>query len=169
MSIPADLLLLQRFVFEAYGFDYTFPEREAESAEYDAHYFKINDLAVRYRKAKITPTKIGQFVTFWKREGDGPIQPYHSADKIDFLIVSVSNDNHLGVFVFSKSVLINQGIISTEKKEGKRAFRIYPPWDLPTSQQATKSQKWQQKYFLDIGAGNIDKDSVHELLKQRIT
>jgi len=79
--------------------------------------------------------------------------------------VFVRNDSHFGVFVFSRSVLISQGIISTEKKEGKRAFRVYPPWDIPTSQQAAKSQKWQLEYFLEIGSGNMDKDRVNELLK----
>jgi len=70
MSIPADLLLIQRYVFDPCGFECTVPRREAESAEYEAHFFKLNNLAVRYRKAKVTPTKTGQFVTFWKREGD---------------------------------------------------------------------------------------------------
>jgi hypothetical protein len=36
---------------------------EAESAEYGAYTFELNDLSVRFRVAKITPTKIGQFVT----------------------------------------------------------------------------------------------------------
>ncbi|MFZ1807151.1 MAG: MepB family protein [Cyclobacteriaceae bacterium] len=163
MSIPADLLLLQRHVFDPCGFKYTVPQKEAESYDYDAYSFNLNDLAVRYRKAKITPTKTGQFVTFWKREGEGPIQPYDSMDEIDFLMVCVRKDDHFGVFVFSKAILIKHGIVATASKEGKRALRIYPPWDIPTSQQAVKTQKWQQECFLEVGSGHIDSDSVNRL------
>ncbi|MEZ4944789.1 MAG: MepB family protein [Cyclobacteriaceae bacterium] len=163
MGNPTDLLLLQRHVFDPCDFKYTLPQKETESAEYEAHFFKLNDLTVRYRKAKITPTKTGQFVTFWKREGDSPIQPYQSSDIIDLLIVSVCNDYHSGVFVFSRAVLISQDIISTETKEGKRAFRVYPPWDLPMSKQAIKTQKWQLEYFLDVGVGNVNTEKVTKL------
>jgi hypothetical protein len=163
MGNPTDLFLLQRHVFDLWGFQYTKPQEEAESAEYEAHFFKLNDLTVRYRKAKITPTKTGQFVTFWKREGDGPIQPYEIDDKVDILMVCVRKDNHSGVFVFSRAVLISQDIISTETKEGKRAFRVYPPWDLPMSKQAIKTQKWQLEYFLDVGVGNVNTEKVTKL------
>ncbi|MEQ8364023.1 MAG: MepB family protein [Cyclobacteriaceae bacterium] len=166
MSIPADLLLLQHHVFNPCGFSYTTPQREAESAEYEAHFFKINDLVIRYRKAKITPTKSGQFVTFWKREGDGPIQPYGIEDNVDVLIVCVRNDNHFGVFVFSRTILVSQGIISTDKKEGKRALRVYPPWDIPTSKQALKTQKWQQECFLEVKSGECDINRVGKLFKR---
>lgn len=163
MGNPTDLLLLQRHVFDPCDFKYTLPQKETESAEYEAHFFKLNDLTVRYRKAKITPTKTGQFVTFWKREGDGPIQPYEIDDKVDILMVCVRKDNHFGVFVFSSAVLIRQGIISTEKREGKRAIRVYPPWDTPNSQQAIKTQKWQLECFLEVGSGNLNKEKVKRL------
>lgn len=163
MSIPADLNLLQRHVFDPCNFKYTLPKKETESAEYDAYYFKVNGLAVRYRKAKITPTKIGQFVTFWKREDDGPIQPYGIEDKVDFLLVSVRKSKNFGVFVFSRAVLLSQGIISTEKREGKRALRVYPPWDIPTSRQALKTQKWQRECFWDVGEEKTEWESVRRL------
>jgi hypothetical protein len=38
-------------------------------------------------------------------------------------------------------------IISTHLKEGKRGMRVYPPWDLPSSKQAKKTQQWQLPYF----------------------
>ncbi len=163
MGNPTDLFLLQLHVFDPCGFQYTKPQEEAESAEYEAHFFKLNDLTVRYRKAKITPTKTGQFVTFWKREGDGPIQPYGIEDKVDFLLVSVRKSKNFGVFVFSRAVLLSQGIISTEKREGKRALRVYPPWDIPTSRQALKTQKWQRECFLELGSGNLNKEKVKRL------
>ena len=40
---------------------------ENESTAYSACTFEINKLSILYREAKITPTKIGQFVTIWKR------------------------------------------------------------------------------------------------------
>ena len=52
-----------------------------------------------------------------------------------------------GVFKFSKEVLIKHGIVSTEKKDGKRGFRVYPIWDKTTSKQAIKAQIWQLEYF----------------------
>ena len=47
-------------------------------------------------------------------------------------------------------MLSQQGIISTNLKEGKRGIRVYPPWDLTISKQAQKTQKWQLEYFLEI-------------------
>ena len=99
---------------------------ETESTEYDACQFKLDGLNVRSRNSKITPKKVGQFVTFWKRNGTGPIEPFSEKDPIDFFTVNVRNEDKFGQFVFPKSVLIKYGILSTEKKEGKRAFRVYP-------------------------------------------
>ena len=62
-----DLFLTQKFLFDSCGFQCSTPETEAESADYNAHTFKVNDKSIVYREAKITPTKVGQFVTIWKR------------------------------------------------------------------------------------------------------
>jgi hypothetical protein len=37
--------------------------------------------------------------------------------------------------------LIEKGIVSTSKKEGKRGFSVYPIWDKTASHQAVKTQK----------------------------
>ncbi len=124
------------------------PERE--SKEYDASRFELNGLKIIYRNAKITPKKVGQFVTFWKRNGNGPIEPFNESDQIDFYVVNVRTETAFGQFVFPKSVLIKKGIISTEKKEGKRGFRVYPKWDTTKNKQAERSQKWQLNYFYSI-------------------
>jgi len=105
------------------------------------------------RNARVTPTKIGQFVTLWKRLNNGPIQPFDASDQIDFVVVNVSTDNQLGQFVFPKKVLLEKGVFSTASKEGKRALRVYPLWDKPTSKQALKTQQWQLDYFLLIDEG----------------
>lgn len=59
----------------------------------------MNIFRIKFRVAKITPTKVGLFVTFWKRIGAGPILPYDLSDPFDFLIISVRNEKHLGKFI----------------------------------------------------------------------
>ena len=82
--------------------------------------------------------------------GAGPIMPYDLADPFDFFVVSVRSNDLLGQFIFPKIELCRQGILSKSGKGGKRAIRVYPPWDKPESQQAEKSQQWQINYFLEI-------------------
>ena len=138
---------------------YTDPIREDESSDYEAHSFKLNSFSIRFRVAKITPTKIGQFVTLWKRIGRGPIKPFDASDAIDLVIIVVRKAGHFGQFIFPKSALIEFGIISTKNKEGKRAIRVYPPWDHPESKQAQRTQNWQLKFYLDIpSTDSIDID-----------
>lgn len=139
-------------------------ETEPESKEYDACRFKLNSQNVVSRSAKITPKKVGQFVTFWKRNGNGPIEPFSETDRIDFFAVNVRYENGFGQFVFPKSVLVKKGIISTENKEGKRAFRVYPDWDIVKSKQAERTQKWQLNYFYEINE-STDLNKVSELYK----
>ena len=137
---------------------------EIESKEYYACRFKLNERQVICRDAKITPKKVGQFVTFWKRVENQPIEPFQETDLIAFFVVNVKQNNKMGQFVFPKFVLLQKGIISTKKKDGKRAFRVYPIWDTPTSEQAKKSQKWQLNYFYEIDA-EINLKKVMELYK----
>lgn len=118
-----------------------------ESQEYDACQFKINGLLVHYRKAKITPKKAGLFVTFWKRMSSGMIAPFEEKDIFSYLILAVANETASGYFIFSKKILLEQHLISSNVKEGKRAFRIYPPWCVPKNRQAISSQKWQLTCF----------------------
>jgi hypothetical protein len=148
-DIPKDLILIQEILFDTCNFKITQPILETESSEYGACTFSLNNLNILFRIAKITPTKTGQFVTLWKRINQGPIQPFDSADPIDLFIISTRKENNFGMFVFPKSVLITKEIVS-DKKEGKRAIRVYPPWDITTSKQAQKTQKWQLDYFLEI-------------------
>ena len=150
MLAKNDFLFAKESLYEPCGFNYTEPILELESAEYGACDFKLDDLNIKYRVAKITPTKTGQFVTLWKRNKQGIIEPFEVNDKIDFFIISTRKDNHFGQFIFPKAVLYEKGVISDERKEGKRAIRVYPPWDDANSKQAQKTQEWQLKYFLEI-------------------
>jgi hypothetical protein len=153
-EFPKDLILIKKILIETGIFEISNPIPEQESSEYCACTFFLNNLNIRYRTAKITPTKTGQFVTLWKRIDKGPIQPFDNNDPIDLFIISARKDQHFGLFIFPKSVLITKEIVS-DKKEGKRAIRVYPPWDATTSKQAQKTQKWQLDYFLEINQNQI--------------
>lgn len=140
---------------------------EPESKEYNACQFQIDGRIVISRNAKITPKKTGQFVTFWNRNPKGITQPFSEKDNFHFYVIKVQMENRMGQFVFPKSILIAKGIISTEKKDGKRGFRVYPIWDATSNKQAEKTQQWQLDYFFEINkATNLKK--VTELYLQRL-
>lgn len=135
-SVHPDLLLAEDIIYKPARLVLENLKIEDESENYGAAEFTINNHSIKFRVGKITPTKVGQFVTFWKRIGKGPIMPYEFTDSFDFLVVSVRAENHFGQFVFPKAVLHEKGIISSNEKEGKRAMRIYPPWDKADNSQA---------------------------------
>jgi len=68
-----------------------------------------------------------------------------------------------GMFIFSVSVLIEKGIVSSEKSKGKTGFRVFPPWSQDRgvvgtkvfSESGKKTQRWQLPYFLAIDEGGI--------------
>ena len=144
-----DMSLKRKLIYDPCNFSYTEPVLDLESKKYGASRFKVNDFSIVFRIAKTTPKKLGQFVTLWKRHDNKPIQPFDLSDTFDFVVVCARNDSHFGQFVFSKSVLLEKGILSVNEEGGKLAFRIYPPWDSPLNKQALKSQKWQIEYFLN--------------------
>ncbi len=143
---------IERDVYSQIGFCISELQNNTESRDYDACTFKLNELRIISRSSKTTPTKTGQFVTFWKRLKYGPIAPFDASDDFDFLVVNAENGQHFGQFVFPKSVLISKGIIASITKKGKRAFRVYPIWDAAKSKQAINSQKWQLNYFYAISS-----------------
>ena len=145
-----DLLATKRLAYEQNGYTCSTPRKEAESAEYGAYAFELNGHAIRFRVAKITPTKVGHFVTLWKRIGTGPIQPFDVADTVDLFIISTRNAEHFGQFIFPKDILCRHDIVSMAGKGGKRAMRVYPPWVETTNRQAQKTQDWQSDYFLEL-------------------
>jgi hypothetical protein len=167
--IPSMLLETKTLVFDPGSFELTNAVAEKESTDYGACQFELNALKIVFRVAKITATKVGQFVTVWKRIAKGPIAPFEVSDAIDLLLVNTKSGDNFGQFVFPKSVLIQQGILSTDLKEGKRAIRVYPPWDITTSKQAQQTQKWQLDYFLEIPLDKpIDLKQVKLLYAQEI-
>jgi len=138
-------------IYDKCSLDISNLKNELEGTEYDACQFELNGKKIICRSSKITPKKVGQFVTFWKRNEEGITAPYGETDRIDFYVINVKSENNLGQFVFPKSELISKGILSTKRKDGKRGFRVYPKWDEAQNKQATKTQQWQLNYFYEIG------------------
>ncbi len=144
------LTFINNTIYQRCDLNLTDYKLEAEGHDYEAFRFKLNNLLIIGRTAKITPKKIGQFVTCWKRNDQGITEPFSESDEIDFYSITVKKDNRMGQFVIPKSALIQHKIISTKRTDGKRGFRVYPKWDHPTSNQAIKTQAWQLKYFYEI-------------------
>jgi len=159
-----DLLAASKLAFEPSGMAYTNLIKEKESAEYGASTFEMNHKRITFRVGKVTPTKNGQFVTLWKRIGEGAIQPFDLADPIDLFVISVRTATQFGQFIFPKATLFERGVVAKEGTGGRRAMRLYPPWDKPESPQATKTQAWQLPYFFEIQpAQSIDTSHVRKL------
>ena len=162
-NVHPDLLSAEDLIYKPSGLILQNVKIEDESEDYGAAEFSINHHSVKFRVAKITPTKNGQFVTFWKRLGKGPILPYDFNDSFDFLVVSVRAENHFGQFIFPKVVLCEKGIVSCNGKEGKRAMRIYPPLDRAENSQAKKTQAWQLQYFIKFSEDIFDSSRMKYL------
>ena len=146
---------LQTLLFSNLGLVISNLHQEQESKEYFGCNFQLNSFQIKFRKAKVTPTKVGQFVTLWKRN---PIsketEPFTSEDPSDFYLILTETSDNFGFFLFTKDVLIKNQILSTDFKDGKRGFRIYPNWDIPQNKQATKTQHWQNQFFIDLADEN---------------
>lgn len=123
--------------------------KEIGCDEYKGYNGQLAHFLIKYREAKITPKKIGQFVTVWQRNAAGVTEPFTTHDPFDFYIIMTQARHQLGYFIFPRSILGVKGILTTNKKEGKRGFRVYPDWDTPTNKQALQTQQWQSLYFID--------------------
>ncbi|MGY3189804.1 MepB family protein [Lysinibacillus sp. TE18511] len=137
---------------------------ETQNSDYGAGIFQLNSKSVRFRVAKITPTKIGQFVSFWEKDEANKNQAFSYDNATDLLVINTFNDNgDFGQFVFPKEILLQQNILRTSNTKGKMAIRVYPGWDTPTSKQAIATQEWQLPYFFYMS--DVNSLPIHELLK----
>ena len=152
IQLPHELINAINNIYLPAGMKVTgIPKRETQSEEYSACRFELDGQKVIFRVAKTTPTKIGQFVTLWKRQNAADkIAPFDINDEISHVVVTVFDQTHQGQFVFNKKILSEKGVISSPTKEGKRAIRVYPPWTKPIAKQAIKTQQWQLQYFFAI-------------------
>jgi hypothetical protein len=165
-TIFSELQKVKELVYDTCNLEFSNLVIDSESAEYQACSFKLNLFEIIHRFSKITPTKIGQFVTIWKRNNKGITAPIDCSDNFDFIIITSTSSENLGQFVFPKALLIEKGIISYNSTSGKRGIRVYPPWDIPTSKQAKKTQIWQTKYFYSINKDAFDVELVKKLFNK---
>ena len=166
--LPNELVAAIQDVYKPAGMQLTDSAlREAESAEYSASRFGLDGHSIVFRVAKTTPTKIGQFVTIWKRPRSGStIAPLDVDDGVAFVVVSVSDATHRGQFVFDHKILASKGIMAINGKGGKRAIRVYPPWVKPAAKEAVRTQQWQLRYFLSLEqSGSADSVQVRRLFE----
>ena len=164
-NLFSELELINKYVFQVCGIELKNVETELESQEYFAHNFELNNQKVKFRMAKITPTKTGQFVSIWKRNQYKITEPHNISDEFEFYIIGTKEETKLGVFIFNKTILSENKILTNKNGEGKRGIRIYPTWNLTTNKQAQKTQNWQIKYFIEITDNNqIDINKAKKLL-----
>ena len=73
---------------------------ENESQEYGAATFTVMNKKIKFRVAKLTPTKVGHFVAIWKRE-NGITNPHDIKDPYDLFLISVRDKYGFGQFIFT--------------------------------------------------------------------
>jgi len=137
-------------------------EEETQNSEYGAGVFQLNLKSVRFRVAKKTPTKMGQFVAFWEKNEENKNQAFSYENAPDLMVITIFSEAKFGQFVFPKEALLKQNILQTVDKKGKMAMRVYPSWEQPTSKQAINTQKWQLNYFVELTDANSS--TIKELL-----
>lgn len=139
-------------------------EEEKQNSKYGAGTFQLSSKTARFRVAKKTPTKIGQFVVFWEKDENNNNQPFLYENAPDLLIITTfKNSSEFGQFIFPKKILYKKNILKSIDTKGKMGLRVYPSWDTPISKVAIETQKWQLAYFIDIG--NTDKSLIKEMLE----
>ena len=164
-----ELNFIKEFIYDKCSLYLTNLKLNLESAEYAAGTFELNGLKIINRIYKITPKKTGQFVAIWKRNENGITEPFDIVDDFDIIIITSKNNERIGQFIFPKLVLAVKGIITQNKKDGKRRVRVYPTWDIVTNIQSEKTQNWQTKYFVEIKSDNtIDLNLIKKLFIQTL-
>lgn len=123
-------------------------EVEAENQQYGGALTTIAGVPVRLRVAKITPVKVGAFVTVWRASA-----PLPAEDRAELLLVAVHDGDRSGFFAFPRAALVQHGILSVKGVGGKRGFRVYPPWVVAPNAQARRTQRWQGDFFVELVDG----------------
>lgn len=145
-----ELKRIEDQIFNRYNNKITKLTKDLECDEYLGYNFQIQELVIKFRKAKITPKKVGQFVTLWKRNSKKETRPFHVNDTFDFYIIAAEQNKRFGFFLFPKQILSEKQILTNDRKEGKRGFRVYPSWTETTNKQAEKTKGWQTQYFIEL-------------------
>lgn len=155
---------VNKLVYEPNQLTLTSIQEEKQNSNYGAGTFQLPSCSVRFRVAKKTPNKVGQFVAFWEKDEHDNNQPYTYEKAPDLLVINTFlSKDEWGQFIFPKDILAKQHILKTPAAKGKMAIRVYPSWDTPTSKQAIKTQTWQLPYFVDLSDSN--KLPINKLLE----
>jgi hypothetical protein len=157
-----EMLEFESLLLKINGFKIVKVIKDLECPDYSGYNFELEKQRLKFRKAKVTPKKVGQFVTLWKRDLSGQTVPYGIDDGFDFHIIMIVNAPQIGFFVFPKEILASMGILSAYGREGKRGFRVYPEWDVPLSNQGLRTKGWMSEYFIDI---NDEEKAIERLRK----
>lgn len=145
------LTYINKMLYEPSGLVLSSIQEEKQNAIYGAGRFELSSRTVRFRVARTTPTKTGQFVAIWEKDANNKNQPFSHEDSPELLVITSFKNNHqFGQFVFPKEILLEKNVLRSDVTKGKMAIRVYPSWDEPESKQAIKTQKWQLPYFIDI-------------------
>jgi len=155
------------FVLKSSNLSISTLEKDAECDEYIGYNFNVKEISIKFRKAKITPKKVGQFVTLWKRNTAKQTEPFDENDGFDYYIIATEDNSKLGFYIFPTSILIEKNILTSIKKEGKRGFRVYPNWVKPENKQAEKTQNWLQDYFVEVNNQQIDKTKLEKIFNKK--
>ena len=135
---------------------------ETQNSDYEGFTCNIDNKIFRSRRAKSTPIKKGYFVAFWEKDSKNLNSAYKSSENVHKLIITIFDTEKKGQFVFPQDILIEKGILKNAKDKGKMAMRIYPNWCVNLNVSATKTQKWQSNYFIDL-TKDIDKNLLTKL------
>lgn len=152
--MPDDLQLIEKLLLQIINKKITHFTLDNECADYFGCNFKIGNYHIKFRQAKTTPKKTGLFVTLWKRNNENKTEPFSVNDPFDFYIITTKQENNFGFFIFNKDIFSEKNILTNLNKEGKRGFRVYPTWTKTENNQATKTKKWQNEYFINCNENN---------------
>ncbi|WP_376752082.1 MepB family protein [Sphingobacterium multivorum] len=86
--------------------------------------------------------------------------PFTADDPFDYYLILVEQDQHCGLFVFPKQALIEHEILTAGCQEGKRGFRIYPDWSIPTTNRLPKANNGST-HTLWIAVGLLKKPKTN--------
>ena len=160
-TMNEELRKLENTLLKNIDFEISAITQDTECEEYFGYNFRLQQLNIKYRKAKVTPKKNGLFVTLWKRNIKGQTEPFNHNDPFNFYIIAAEHSERFGYFIFPKLLLTEKQILTSDSGEGKRGFRIYPAWDISLNKQAEKTQQWQSEYFIDMA---LPEDLITEKL-----
>ena len=109
---------LNNIVYKPNNLMITNLKEEKQNAEYAGCLFHLNNKTIRFRKSKVTPNKIGQFV-FWEKDENMRNRAFSYEAAPDLLVITCIADNKLGNLFFLKRFFLKKNIENTKVKQGK--------------------------------------------------